>query len=168
MTMGQYFVIVNLDKKEYLDPSSLGCGLKLLEIAANDCLNVLAFLLRQSSEWGGGDIRKPYRNAGRWAGDRIAIIGDYDDSGIWQQCLNGVYREISLEIREEWNDFIDIARLKIPRKGHHNCLVCNVEVEAEGEWFCPKHSAADLRITVVGGKTPSADVQNLKGGAMRT
>ncbi|MBP7936882.1 MAG: hypothetical protein KA354_19750 [Phycisphaerae bacterium] len=165
--MGQYFVIVNLDKQEYLDPSSLGCGSKLLEIAANDCLNVLAFLLRQSSEGGGGDIHKPYHNAGRWAGDRIAIVGDYDESRIWQRCVDGLYREVSQKIREEWNDFIEIPRLKIPRPGHEKCLVCGIEVEEKGEWYCPKHSAADLRIKVEGGRSPSADAQKVKGGAQR-
>lgn len=111
--MGQYFFVVNLDRREYLAPLQLGCGAKLLEIAANPCLNVLAFLLRQSSETGGGDIRKPYANAGRWAGNRIAIVGDYDESGIFTQCCKGQYREISGEIREEWNDFIELEDLKI-------------------------------------------------------
>ena len=111
--MGQYFLIVNLDRREYLDPWKLGCGAKLLEIAANPCLNVLAFLLRQSSETGGGDIRKAYRNAGRWAGDRLAIVGDYDASGLYQACRDGAYVEISQEIRDEWNDFIEWEELKI-------------------------------------------------------
>ena len=84
--MGQHFYIVNLDRREYLDPLNLGGGMKLWEIAANPCLNVLAFLLRQSSGGGGGDTQKPYVHAGRWAGDRIAIVGDYDESEIFQQC----------------------------------------------------------------------------------
>ena len=114
--MGQYFYIVNLDRKEYLDPLNLDCGMKLWEIAANPCLNVLAFLLRQSNETGGGDIRKPYINAGRWAGNRIAIIGDYDASGIFAQCSKGLYEEISDDICEEWNDFIGMEDLQISRK----------------------------------------------------
>lgn len=111
--MGQMYFIVNLDLGEYLDPLNLDCGEKLLEIAANPCLNVLALLLRQSSETGGGDIHKPYLSAGRWAGDRIAIIGSYDKSGIFEKCSNGLYEEISDEIREEWNDFIGIEDLMI-------------------------------------------------------
>lgn len=113
MPTGQYFYIVNLDQREYLNPMNLGGGMKLLEIAGNPCLNVLAFLLRQSSETGGGDIHKPYANAGRWAGNRIAIIGDYDESGIFILCSKGLYEEISDEIREEWNDFIELEDLKI-------------------------------------------------------
>lgn len=116
MTMGQYFYIVNLDLREYLNPINLGCGMKLWEIAANPCLNVLAFLLRKSSEGGGGDIQKPYANAGRWADSRIAIVGDYDESEIYQQCNSGLYEEITDKIREEWNDFIEINELKIACK----------------------------------------------------
>lgn len=116
MTMGQYFYIVNLDRREYLDPLNLGGGMKLWEIAANPCLNVLAFLLRQSSSGGGGDIQKSYVHAGRWAGDRIAIVGDYDESEIFQQCGEGLYAEITDEIREEWNDFIELDELKLRQK----------------------------------------------------
>ena len=56
--MGQYFYIVNLTKREYIDPHRLDCGLKLIEIVASDVLNVLGLLLRQSCETGGGDIQK--------------------------------------------------------------------------------------------------------------
>ena len=112
--MGQYFYIVNLDRKEYLDPINLGGGMKLLEIASNPCLAVLALLLRKSNETGGGDIHKPYANAGRWAGERIVIVGDYDESGIFQQCDRGEYREITAEIRDDWNDFVGLGDLHIP------------------------------------------------------
>lgn len=115
--MGQYFYIVNLDKREYLDPLEIGCGMKLWEIAANPCLNVLALLLRQSSEGGGGDIRKPYASAGRWAGDRLVIVGDYDESKIFNACEKGEYREVTPEIRDDWNDFIEIGNLKVEPRG---------------------------------------------------
>ena len=82
--MGQYFVIVNLDKKEYLDPHKMGSGMKLYEITGSNLSRVLPYLLRQSTGLGGGDIYEPDRckNAGIWAGDRIIVIGDYDEDGI--------------------------------------------------------------------------------------
>ena len=44
--MGQYFYIVNLTKREYIDPHRLDCGLKLIEIVANDLLKVLEGVLK--------------------------------------------------------------------------------------------------------------------------
>ena len=103
--MGQYFKIVNLDKREYLDPHKLGMGLKLYEICANRGSGVLPFLLRKSDETGGGDIHKDYRYAGRWAGDRIVVIGDYDSSKLYDQLDS--YTDISNEVRREFEDFIE-------------------------------------------------------------
>ena len=51
--MGQYFMIINLDKKEYIDPHKLASGLKFWEIlASQSATRALAFLLRQSNEGG--------------------------------------------------------------------------------------------------------------------
>lgn len=110
--MGQYFILLNLDKKEYIHPHRLGCGAKLWEIAVNKISAVFAFLLRQSSEGGGGDIQKDYKNAGRWAGDRIVVVGDYDESGLYQKAAKE-YREISGDIIEELNDFIGCQDYKL-------------------------------------------------------
>lgn len=65
--MGQYHLTVNLDKHEFLHPHKLGDGLKLWE---------------QLNSQGGGDLwdgDKPEDTkwVGRWAGDRIAVVGDY-------------------------------------------------------------------------------------------
>ncbi len=103
--MGQYFIIVNLDKKEYIHPHKLNTGAKLWEIAVNPIAGVFPFLLRKSSETGGGDIEKNYKNAGRWAGDRIVVVGDYDNSGLYDKAEEE-FKEISEEIKEEIEDFL--------------------------------------------------------------
>lgn len=103
--MGQYHLTVNLDKKEYLDPHALGCGLKLFEQVANNpgVGAALVVLLAASNGRGGGDFA-PDKVVGRWAGDKIAIVGDYAELGdlpkkykadtIYEAC--GVtYRDIS-------------------------------------------------------------------------
>lgn len=81
--MGQYHLTVNLDKKEYLNPHTLGCGLKLWEHIANHpgVGAALIVLLAASNGRGGGDFRcdDPNGIIGRWAGDRIAIVGDYGE-----------------------------------------------------------------------------------------
>jgi hypothetical protein len=88
--MGQYHFVCNLDKKEFLHPHKLGDGLKLMEFgcSAVGTLTGLTLLLAASNGEqgrGGGDYRyeDTHGIVGRWAGDRIAIIGDYwDDNDI--------------------------------------------------------------------------------------
>lgn len=112
--MGQYWYVVNLDKKEFVHPHKLGTGLKLWEQLANHPGTGAALIVlcaAMPEQRGGGDFdlnanwhgpeRKdftkegptpdpvgdePYaaiakRTIGRWAGDRIALIGDYAEAG---------------------------------------------------------------------------------------
>jgi hypothetical protein len=81
--MGQYYLIVNLDKKQFLHPHKCGDGLKLLEFgcSANGTLTALAILLADGNNRGGGDLRSELPVIGSWAGDRIVIAGDYADEG---------------------------------------------------------------------------------------
>ena len=85
--MGQYHLIANLDKREYLYPHEFGDGFKLMEFgqSAGGTLTGLAVLLAATNGRGGGDFWDPnvdvydqaWSPTGRWVGDRIAIIGDY-------------------------------------------------------------------------------------------
>lgn len=103
--MGQYWVVVNLDKKEFIHPHRLGSGLKLWEqLAAHPATGAALIVLCAAmpeirgggdfdldSNWHGlertsgqyeGPIVDEYniiakRTIGRWAGDRIALVGDY-------------------------------------------------------------------------------------------
>jgi len=81
--MGQYYLIANLDKKQFLHPHKCGDGLKLMEFAcsANGTLTALAILLADGNNRGGGDLRSDHPVIGSWAGDRIAVAGDYADEG---------------------------------------------------------------------------------------
>ena len=83
--MGQYWKPVNLDKREFIDPHKLGDGLKLWEQLASHpgtgaALIVLCAAMPEPR--GGGDLdADPV--IGRWAGDRVALIGDYaEDSDL--------------------------------------------------------------------------------------
>jgi hypothetical protein len=77
--MGQYFAIYNLDKQQMINPGRWGNGLRLREFGSSSCgvLLALAALLAHGNEYGG--IRSRHEMIGAWAGDRIAIIGDYAD-----------------------------------------------------------------------------------------
>jgi hypothetical protein len=95
--MGQYWIPVNLDKREFIHPHKLGDGLKLGEMIYNSGVGAGLVILTAAyrERRGGGDLDlvenwhgpertfpEPYpaiaqRTCGRWAGDRIAIVGDY-------------------------------------------------------------------------------------------
>lgn len=115
--MGQYHYIVNLDKREFINPHKLGVGLKACEQLTSPAgtAQALFVLLLCSNGRGGGDLAETRgfeeRIIGRWAGDRIAVVGDYaEDYGIkaplhdpvsliYDLCYEGVYREISALVR---------------------------------------------------------------------
>jgi hypothetical protein len=103
--MGQYWKVVNLDRKEYVNPHKLGCGLKLWEQLAGHPGTGAALIIlcaAMPEQRGGGDLdlddeegfvsdlkeaagqgyaEIAKRTIGRWAGDRIALIGDYAERG---------------------------------------------------------------------------------------
>ncbi len=81
--MGQYYVVVNLDKRQFIHPSAFGDGNKLLEFAdsAPGIMTALAVLLADGNGRGGGDLDSDNPIIGSWAGDRIVVAGDYADAG---------------------------------------------------------------------------------------
>lgn len=131
--MGQYFKAVNTDKKEYVCPWCIGGGAKLWEWAANPEGAILTLLLRKSDEGGGGDFYGYHKGcaeggpigcelspvAGRWAGDRVIMLGDYDSSELWQELSQ--FRNISEQLVQEWNDFIDLDDRKLHFNGECSC-----------------------------------------------
>lgn len=77
--MGQYWHVVNLDKWEGLHPHRLGSGLKLGEMVGTHPGPAAALIIlcaAMPERRGGGDLIDA-AVVGRWAGDRIAIVGDY-------------------------------------------------------------------------------------------
>lgn len=115
--MGQYFKAANLDKKEYVCPFCIGQTSKLWEWAANPHGAIFTLLLRKSTDGGGGDFHGiTYEEdhnaiAGRWAGDRVVLVGDYDDSQLWNALPK--YRNISEPLVETWNNFIEIPDMML-------------------------------------------------------
>ena len=81
--MGQYFMPVNYDKKQFLHPHKFGDGLKATEfIGGRGTMSALGFLLASPLDQSGdfsmpNDMQMPYDSeqlAGSWAGDRIEIL----------------------------------------------------------------------------------------------
>jgi len=98
--MGQYFKIVNLDKKEWLHPHQLGDGLKFGEFTEGPTMLALAFLLSRGVDGKG---------SGTWAGDRIVVCGDYGKGPLGRALYDASkdesetseYKNISLRVRSE-------------------------------------------------------------------
>jgi len=130
--MGQYFIIVNLDKKEYIVPPLM----KIHEICTNNVCRVLPYLLADEEKDGTpliisipkdaevpegwrkiGEacdgkyviIEKVTKYYGRWAGDRIIVAGDYGHSGVWDAVMRSKkYKDITKEVFEEFREFLKI------------------------------------------------------------
>jgi hypothetical protein len=85
--MGQYFAIYNLDQHHVIHPGRFHDGARLCEFGSSSCgvLLALAALLADGNEYGG--IRSRHEIIGTWAGDRIAIIGDYADISRFSEDL---------------------------------------------------------------------------------
>lgn len=123
--MGQYHMPVNIDKQEYLNTHILGSGMKMVEIIWNTGVPAAMTVLTSCSHMrGGGDVMFDNdalcKIAGRWAGDRIVIVGDYTEPGdpgteaLWLQAqarcpvgeaglwnfITSAYTDISLAVRE--------------------------------------------------------------------
>lgn len=86
--MGQYFLIVNPAKKQFLHPHKFGAGLKLMEFTNTEFgpQQALAILLSNGNGNGGGDLSTDNLTAeevaliGSWAGDVVIVAGDYGEA----------------------------------------------------------------------------------------
>jgi len=115
--MGQYHYPTNLTKKQFLCPHKFGDGLKLREFgcSSHGTMTALAYLLASSSGRGSGDFDNVGKLSGSWAGDKIAIIGDYSESSdipgidaaeIYSQLFE-TYEDISVAVRAEASEAAD-------------------------------------------------------------
>ena len=105
--MGQYHVLVNYDKKEVVEPYGLGLGAKQVEQLGafkGTIADAMYLLVMTSPNAGGGDL--PMTSvSGRWAGDRVMIVGDYtQDSDVpsipASKLYNGDYTDIADQVAE--------------------------------------------------------------------
>ena len=103
--MGQYFIIANDTKREFLHPHTLGGGLKFMELVSSPTVWYgFALLLHSSDGHGGGDwccmapeLRDEHPVVGSWAGDAVYIVGDYDSSNRYDTARND-YRDVSFDV----------------------------------------------------------------------
>lgn len=104
--MGQYHILVNYDKMETVHPHMLGLGLKQWEhigFKGGTLADALYILTMTSPARGGGDLPLT-RVSGRWAGDRVMVVGDYTEDS----DLDGIENAGLLYATAE-TDFADIS-----------------------------------------------------------
>lgn len=80
--MSQTWVIANLDKKEFINPHHLGDGAKLREFVVREYgpTNIaIALLLAKPHSLTGEERKLLGERAGSWYGNRIGLVGLYDD-----------------------------------------------------------------------------------------
>ena len=78
--MGQYHKLINLTKKEYVNPYDIGLGAKHHEgIGFDGSMGDVIYLLTiaQGNDQRGGGDASGHNYIGRWRGDQIAVVGDY-------------------------------------------------------------------------------------------
>jgi hypothetical protein len=114
--MGQAYDICNLDRKEYLSGYWFGYGNHLADLARprDSTMVALAVLLVAS----GTDFHRGGPLYGRWAGDRIAIVGEYYMGKVGPL---GLTDDVHTDIFNQANGWIDISehvRVLLEREWH--------------------------------------------------
>jgi hypothetical protein len=119
--MGQYHFVLNLDKKEYLHPHRLGDGLKLMEfgLSAGGTMTALGLLLAGCAINEPEDLVTQSPHLGAWAGDRLAIIGDYAEANdLPDEDAAELYNQIFGEKADgSWTDRSPAGRELIEAQG---------------------------------------------------
>jgi hypothetical protein len=112
-------------ERGHVCPWCVGEVAKLWEWAANPHGALFTLLLRKSTESGAGDFHgltceeNGSLIVGRWAGDRVVLCGDYDDSRLWNDLPR--YRNVSRELVEAWNAFMGLPGRKLTYDPECSC-----------------------------------------------
>ena len=107
--MGTEYIIMNLEKKEFLDFSPLGFGTKIGATTSEPFTSFLSWLLINPE--GYGPDFPPM--LGRWAGDRIEIVGDGDEGYERQEMARKEFRDITVEAIKGFSDGSPMERIAI-------------------------------------------------------
>lgn len=100
--MGQYFIIANLEKREYIHPHDLKRGAKLLELSKDPIIYDLMLFLQAKNK------QKTALHLGSWTNDKILFIGDFEDSSFFKQVIVS-FKNISKEAYGEYLIFSKIS-----------------------------------------------------------
>lgn len=98
--MGIEYIIVNLDKKEFLDFDRLGFGTKIGAITSEPIASFMSWLLINPEGYG----PEAPQMMGRWASEKIEILGNYDSGYERQEAVRKDFRDITVEVIKAFAD----------------------------------------------------------------
>lgn len=130
--MGEYFLIANIDKRQFLSAASMNENPKRSGFLLGLHGRVLALLVCKSD-----DLRHDYGSlAGSWYGDRVIAAGDDngvpDAYGIVTSSSNAPDRNLYQLTRQEYED-ISLAALAMLCRGDRAVVDKLVEAAAAGD-----------------------------------
>jgi hypothetical protein len=113
--MGQYHFTVNMDRTEYLNPHNIGCGLKAWEQTGGGVPAALALLLSADPGNEPADLGH-HPMTGRWAGERLLVVGDYAENGDIPRFKGPPLKRIYGLCHEapKLEDFKDVVSWRVP------------------------------------------------------
>lgn len=113
--MGQYHIIANLDKQEVIVPWDLNWGAKQKEHTgfAGSAGDAIYLLTQTSPNRGGGDYDFYEGVSGRWAGDRVVVLGDYTEPEEDKALGFDLHSQTSL-YRKAFDEFENISGIIKP------------------------------------------------------
>ena len=128
--MGSYFKIVNVTKRQYLDPSDFGEPIKWSSaLRGENCVQAFKYLIsdlhavRESS--------KPWDISGSWAGDSIVLTGDDssppDPIGITTSTADEPSRNLNQMAAEEFQNISNLAIAMLVEHGHEDQILDHAE-----------------------------------------
>lgn len=94
--MGQRFLIVNHDKKEFVALWKDRGG-NITDWCASGQAGIIAFLIARDDD-GERNFRDELETSGRFAGDRVELVGEYDMSGDYDKITEG-FTDISDKVK---------------------------------------------------------------------
>ena len=99
--MGEYFLIANDEKEQFIDPFELLSNDRFPGIMKSDFIsNAILWLASSSMHEKWHDLKKGYyttKYIGAWAGQKILVYGDYENE---EKCriIRSNYHNISIEV----------------------------------------------------------------------
>ena len=107
--MGIEYIIVNSDKREFLDFDRLGFGTKIGALTTEPIASFLSWLLVNPQGYGADTPEM----LGRWAGDRIEIVGDEGACHERQEEARREFKDIMVETIKGFADGSAFERITI-------------------------------------------------------
>jgi hypothetical protein len=93
--VGEYYIVANPEKRQYLNSNSLAMSVKLSGLIAGPLPRIVVWLLADGLSVSGGTGMR-----GSWSGDRIIVAGDEGPSATIYARAHAEFRDITVEAFE--------------------------------------------------------------------